>query len=612
MQATDKAPDLGWRQVVAGLAPAIGLVWRSSRWLAFAMTALAVTAGAVPVATAWLMRMVLNDLAVGGTVAAVLALASALAVLGVIGGVTTAFQVYAEEELGRRVGLKADDHLFTAVNRMPGLSRFENPAFLDRLRIAADSGGQTPGQVVQAVLGLLGGLVTIIGFVGSLVVIHPLLAAVVLLGTVPALWAQLELSRRRAAMVWRLGPVERREMFYRDLMSSVEAAKEIRLFGLGDMLRERMLRERRTANAETRRMDLRDMSIQVGAGLLAALISGAGLVWVIFQARVGNGSVGDVALYISAVGAVQQGMAGMISLLAQGHQRLMLFTHYRSVVGVDPDLPSATGPLDPLSGRIELRDVWFRYTPDHPWVLRGVNLTIPAGTALGLVGRNGSGKSTLVKLLCRFYDPDRGSVTWDGVDIREVAPARLRERIGAVFQDYMTYDLSAGENIGLGDPSRFEDRAAIEAAARRAGVHDAIAALPHGYDTLITRIFFQGEQDEEGVDLSGGQQQRVAIARAMLREDRDLLILDEPSAGLDAEAEYELHTRLRRHREGRTSLLVSHRLGALREADRIVVLDGGTIAETGTHTELMAAEGVYSHLFSMQAAGYREEEEAPC
>ncbi|WP_444960760.1 ABC transporter ATP-binding protein [Nocardiopsis sp. M1B1] len=611
MDTEEKSPQLGWRGVVSGLRPAIALVWRASRWWALGLMVIAVVAGVTPVATAWLMRTVLNDLSAGAAVATVLALAAALAVLGLVTAVTTALQVYAEDELGRRVGLHADDRLFRAVNRLPGIGRFEDPVFLDRLRLAADNGGQTPAQILQAALGLLGGLVTIFGFTGSLVVIHPLLAGAVLLGTLPALWAQLELSRRRAAMIWRLGPVERRELFYRDLMSSVEAAKEIRLFGLGDMLRGRMLTERRTANAEVRRMDRRDMLVQVAAGLLAALISGGGLVWVIFQSGLGTGAVGDVALYIAAVGAVQQGMAGVISLLAQAHGRLLLFTHYRAVVAVRPDLPSAQAPVGALVGRVELRDVWFRYTPDHPWVLRGVDLDIPAGTALGLVGRNGSGKSTLIKLLCRFYDPDRGSITWDGTDIREVDPTALRERIGAVFQDYMTYDMTAAENIGLGDQARFGDRAAIESAARRAGVHDVIDALPRGYDTLVARTFFQGEEDAEGVALSGGQQQRVAIARALVREKRDLLILDEPSAGLDAEAEYELHTRLREHRRGRTSLLVSHRLGALRDADRIAVLDGGRITETGTHAELLESEGVYARLFSVQAQGYREEN-APC
>ncbi|XKK40583.1 ABC transporter ATP-binding protein/permease [Nocardiopsis sp. ARC36] len=422
MEGTHGRHGNGWRQVAAGLPPAVRLVWGAGRWWALGLTALAVTAGAVPVANAWLMRTVLNDLAVGAAPAAVLAAAAALAVLGVATAVTTALQVYAEDELGRRVGLHADDRLFTAVNRLPGLGRFEDPAFLDRLRLAADNGGQTPAQVLQAALGLVAGLVTVLGFVGSLVVIHPVLAGVVLLGTLPALWGQLGLSRRRAAMIWRLGPVERRELFYRDLMSSAEAAKEIRLFGLGDMLRGRMLTERRRANDENRRMDRRDMSVQVAAGLLSALISGGGLVWVVLRADAGSGAVGDVALYIAAVGAVQQGMAGMISLLAQAHQRLLLFTHYarRRRGRTGPGRRDGRGRPADRPYRAARRVVPLH--PDQPWVLRGVDLDIPAGTALGLVGLNGSGKSTLVKLLCRFYDPDRGTIAWDGTDIRDVDP----------------------------------------------------------------------------------------------------------------------------------------------------------------------------------------------
>jgi len=251
--------------------------------------------------------------------------------------------------------------------------------------------------------------------------------------------------------------------------------------------------------------------------------------------------------------------------------------------------------------------VWFRYGADQPWVLRGVRLFIPAGEAVALVGHNGAGKSTLVKLLCRFYDPDRGRILWDGVDLRDVGPVDLRRRVTAVFQDYMTYDLSAAENIAVGDLSLAQDAPALAAAAERARVHDAIAALPKGYDTLLTRTFFDltdKENPETGVLLSGGQWQRVALARAFLRGDRDLMILDEPSSGLDAEAEDEIHRSLRAHRRGHATLLVSHRLNAVREASHIVVLIDGLVAEQGSHDVLMARRGTYARLFATQARGF--------
>ena len=279
------------------------------------------------------------------------------------------------------------------------------------------------------------------------------------------------------------------------------------------------------------------------------------------------------------------------------------------------NIETSPTPLPVLRKGIELRDVWFRYSPDHPWVLRGVNLSIPCGQTVALVGRNGGGKSTLVKLLCRFYDPTRGEIRWDGTDIRDVPPAQLRARIGAVFQDFVSYELTATENIAVGDLSAAADPQRVTAAARDAGVHDTIAALPRGYRTMLSRAFDAGPADGDpddaepatGVLLSGGQWQRVALARAFLRRDRDLLILDEPSAGLDPEAEHQIHSHLRTLRAGRTSLIVSHRLGAVRDADRIVVLADGVVAEDGTHAELVAADGGYAGLFARQAAGYRDD-----
>jgi ATP-binding cassette subfamily B protein len=296
------------------------------------------------------------------------------------------------------------------------------------------------------------------------------------------------------------------------------------------------------------------------------------------------------------------------------HQALLLFDHYQAVVTAPPDLPLAAHPVrpGPLRNGVELRDVWFRYADDQPWVLRGVNLLIPQGRAVALVGLNGAGKSTLVKLLCRFYDPTRGSILWDGVDLRDLDVHLLRERMSVVFQDFMSYDLSGRENIGVGDLRQLTDRERIQEAATLAGCHTTLSALPSGYDTMLSRLFFDNaDQDdpEAGILLSGGQWQRVAVARALFRGRRDLLVLDEPSAGLDAEAEYEIHNRLRQLRDGGTSLLISHRLSTVCDADVIVSLAGGQVAEQGTHDELIALGGHYAHLFGLQARGYQRHPE---
>ncbi|MFI1869953.1 ABC transporter ATP-binding protein [Streptomyces jumonjinensis] len=571
---------------------------------------LALVTGTLPVATAWLTKLVLDALVAGAPAGRLIALGVALALATAVIGTVPHGTQYLRSELNRRVGLLAQDQLFTAVGGFVGLGRFEDPRFLDRLRLAELAGRSTPGQTVDSMLGGVRAVVTVAGFLGSLLLVSPVMTGLVLLAGVPMLLAELALSRRRARMFLAVGPAERREIFYSRLLTGVDAAKEVRLFGIGAFLRGRMLDERRAADAAKRSVDRREAAVQTALGLLAALVSGGGLLWAVGSAHAGNLSVGDITMFVASVAGVQTALAALAGQIALTHQALLMFDHYRTVTLSGPELPvpAAPRPLPALRRGIELRDVWFRYSPDHPWVLRGVDLHLPYGGSMALVGLNGAGKSTLVKLVCRFYDPTRGAVLWDGVDVRDVDPAELRLRIGAVFQDYMHYDMTAAENIALGDLDSLGDHARIRRAATRAGIHRKIATLPGGYDTLLSRLFLsESEKDdpETGVVLSGGQWQRLALARAFLRDQRDLMILDEPSAGLDAEAEAEIHASLGKYREGRTSLLISHRLGAVRDADIIVVLSDGRVTERGGHTALMASGGEYARLFSLQASGYR-------
>jgi ATP-binding cassette, subfamily B, bacterial len=606
----------GARPSLTGLSRALALAWRAGRFHLVGFGALTLLVAAVPIAIAWLTRYALDTI-VGAEAgfSTLVAAGVGLALAGVAGGVSPHASTYLNAELGRRVGLLAQDRLFVAAERFVGLRRFEDPAFLDRLNLAQQAGGSTPTQVVSGAFGIGSSMVTVVGFVGSLLLLSPVLAAAAVVGAVPAVFAEWQLSRQRTAMMWRVSPLQRREFFFQQLLTSVQAAKELRLFGASGHFRQRMLSERRTANGENRRMDRRELLTQSGLSLLGAAVAGASMLWALFAATRGQLTAGDVTLLVGAIASVQAGVGSLVGQMMATHEELTMFDHYLAVVDSEPDLPvrEHTAWALPLRWEIEFRDVWFRYTPDHPWALRGVSFRIQRGQAVGLVGRNGAGKSTMVKLLCRMYDPDRGSIRWDGVDLRDMDPAALRRRIGVVFQDYMEYDLTAAENIALGDLEAGHDRARILVAAQKAGIHHKLATLPRGYDTLLTRMFFgpvevEDPDPETGVVLSGGQWQRLALARALLRDERDLLILDEPSSGLDAEAEHEIHQTLRDYRQGRTSLLISHRLGAIRDADALVVLDQGRVVEQGSHTDLMAAGGVYATLFTMQAAGYQSPE----
>jgi ATP-binding cassette subfamily B protein len=335
------------------------------------------------------------------------------------------------------------------------------------------------------------------------------------------------------------------------------------------------------------------------------VVAGGAFVVVILEALQGKISLGDVLLYTSAVTSIQAALSSLVFSVSNVNESVLFFTHFTSLMALPEPLVTSNSarPVPPLGSGIELRNVSFRYSDQHPWVVRNLSLSIPAQQCLALVGLNGAGKTTLVKLLTRLYDPTEGEILWDGIDLREFDPKELRERIAAILQDFIHYDLTAKENIGLGNIAQLDESASIHQAAKKAGIDCAIERLPLGYDTILSRWLVG---DGIGADLSGGEWQKLGMARMFMRDaSTDLLILDEPTAALDAQAEYDMYTRFVELTAGRTTLLVTHRFSTVRMANLVAVIENGSITEYGSHDALLSLEGTYARLHRMQAERYR-------
>lgn len=598
------------RDHLSRLSHACRLAWSASPASVTGALAAAILQGLAPVGIAWSTKALVDATAEGSDVLAVNALAGLLLFTAVAAGATIGGQ-YVLSELRRRVEVATQLQLFAAVNRLPGLSHFERPAYRNTLEMAEQAGQLAPGQVVRSTLGLLEGFVTVGAFALSLLLVDPLLVVALASTTIVSLLVEVRLGRDRAEMLLDVTPARRRAMAYQMLQTDAQAAQEIRLHGSGDFLLGEMRRHLTSAAQQESAQDKRELRMGALSSGVSLVAIGAGLAVVVARAVSGSLDPGQVVIALVALTASQAALASMVRDLADIDHALLLLQHFRAVVAESGSAVGNGREVERLSQEVRFTDVWFRYAEDQEWVLQGVDLVVPAGSTVALVGVNGAGKSSVVKLLCGLYRPERGTVTWDGQSVQDLSAESLRSRISVVFQDYMAYDLSAAANIGIGDLRQLHDRERIEAAARDVDVHEAVDRLPLGYDTLLSRIFAPDEDaptaERSTSTLSGGQWQRVAVARALLRADADLLVMDEPSSGLDAEAEHHLHQRLRDHRTGRASLIITHRLSAVRQADQIVVLEGGRTTERGTHDELLTADGLYAALFRRQAAGYQSE-----
>ena len=487
---------------------------------------------------------------------------------------------------------------------------FETPRFYDQLH-HANSQIHRLFNICYSTLLLLSQLFSMAAMMALLTILHPLAIVVLLATALPRVFMEGHMARRRYELSAELIRNDRLIDYMKRLLTNRDSVKEVRSFRLRDLFVTRFLNFRDIYITKLRALMLQFLRINMGLNVLS--LGGVGAIWVyaVFQAALARITIGDLALVFQAAQNVRNSLGGLIASGGQVYENALFATRFFDLMDMDPQ--SVDGALRPprtsrapklprpLRTGLEFQNVSFRYPAtgsDGKWILKDVSFRVPAGRKIALVGENGAGKTTIVKLLARLYDPNEGRVLLDGKDLRDYDLADLRRSVSVVFQDFFRYDLSAADNVGVGRVEAIGERALVEAAAHKAGADDIIGRLPNGYETILGKTF------DEGVDLSGGEWQHLAIARAFM-SDAQILILDEPTAAVDALREHRLYQEFDAAARNKTAVFISHRFSTVRMADLIVVVEDGRSIEFGNHEELMAQGGKYAKMFSTQAARYR-------
>ncbi len=597
------------------LPPFLGLIWRTSRGLTLVDLVARLVRALLPVATLYLGKLIIDEVvrlaqaggapaSLGGWLASgrlaslgwLLALEFALAVLSdVLGRTVSLVDSLLSEQFTNATSVRLMEHAASL-----DLEDFEDSELQDRLdRARRQTMGRTT--LMSQLFGQAQDIVTIASFAVGLLVYAPWLIALLLVALVPAFLGEAHFNAQSYSLDYARTP-ERREIDYiRQTGASVETAKEVKIFGMSAFLIERYRSLAGRLFEANRRLAIR----RAGWGGLLTAVGTAGYyvayAYIAWRTLHGAFTIGDLTFLSGSFRRLRNLLENLLIGFSQVAGQALYLDDLFSFFEIQPEIVSPKSPRPfpaPVREGFTFDDAGFRYPGAERWAVRHLSFTLHVGEVLALVGENGAGKTTLVKLLARLYDPDEGRILLDGHDLREYDLLELRANISVIFQDFVRYHLTAAENIAVGRIEARDDRDRIVAAAESSLADEVIRKLPLGYDQIL------GKRFRTGVELSGGEWQKVAIARAYMR-DAQLLILDEPTASLDARSEFEVFQRFKELSEGKTAVLISHRFSSVRMADRILVLSGGEIEAAGTHEELLTQRGRYAELFELQAAGYR-------
>ncbi len=595
-------------QYLRYLPRTFALVKESSRAFAGGMVALLIGQAALPASMAWVGKLIVDAVvtaARSGDAAArwqVLRLVALEALLMAVSTALSRGQALLRDLMRASLG----NHVNTLILEKAAtleLRHFEDADFYDKMQNARREAASRPLSMALETASLLQQFLILISYAVLLARLSPWSVLLIVAASVPAFVAEARFSGESFRLnTWR-APEGRRQNYLEWILTRDSHVKEVKLFGLAPLILDRYRALFTKFYAEDRSLALRKGAAGMALGLVSLLAFYGAYAFMAVRAAVGAITLGDLTLYLSVFrqgqSSIQSALASVGALYEDGLFMSNLFAYLDIGTGGEAprQLPALTVPRS-RAQEIEFREVSFRYPGTDKWVLRGISLKLAPGEKMALVGENGAGKSTLIKLLMRLYDPTEGAIFYGGVDLRDLDARDLRDRIGVLFQDFVRYQWTARENIGVGWLPALDDVARIERAVDEGGARSVVDQLPQKLETMLGGWF------EEGHELSGGQWQKIALARAFIR-DSEVLVLDEPTAALDAEAEHELFARLRQLASDRTAILISHRFSTVRLADRIAVIRDGRVEELGTHAELVERDGRYAHLFKLQAAGYQ-------
>jgi ATP-binding cassette subfamily B protein len=613
----------------AALPRVLRLVWEASPSTTVGLFAATAIAGVIPAASAGVAAVLLNtvadgifakggplpgrdvvhlfgwhspDRAVGAIVFFAVLQLILFALSALLGTIRNITQQLLQNSVTMRIQLMVMEKAASL-----DLQFYEDPASYDLLRRAQTDSINRPVMMISTAFGLVQTILTFTTMIALLLAVAPLLAIIALLSPIPAFIADTRYGWRGYNIARWGSRLLRRMTYLVQLVTTDTYVKEVKLFGLGGYFIRRYRLIAEVFYNSQRSLVTRRYLTGFALGNLSTVVTSLTYLYVALQAIAGRLTLGHLALYTTAAQSVQGSIQGVLGGFSSMYEHNLYLNNLFELMDKQPSIRPAAAPVPvalPMKGEIVFDDVTFAYPGADHNALSNLSFTVKPGETLAIVGRNGAGKTTLFKLICRLYDPISGRILIDGVDIREYAPDELRRQIGGMFQDFVTYQAKASENIGLGNLDEVTNRERIVGAGKQAGADELIESLPEGYDTALGKWF------EAGVNLSGGEWQKVALARAFMR-DAKILLLDEPTSALDAQAEYDLFERLHTLTRGRTAVYISHRFSTVRRADRIVFLEHGRLVEEGTHEELMALGGRYARLFRMQASAYTGEEIDP-